>query len=347
MWEVQTELLDIARKIVRKKKDLIGPILGCGVFLMVILFRYFGMLELLELKAYDFFQNWQPRVLTSQNRITIVTVTEADIASLAHWPISDQVLARAIAVLLRYQPLAIGLDIYRDIPVPPGYEYLTAIFSENSNIVAAMKCGSALSNSIKAPQVLQGTDRMGFVDMISDTDGMVRRGILFMDNGKEFYYSFALRMAMQFLHPMGISVGPSETDSNAVQLGRTTIAPFESNDGGYHRADAGGYQLLLDYRDDGRYITRITMMQLLNNAIDGSVISGKLVFFGVDAESVKDYFHVPIRSFYKDSYRISGVELHALIANQLIAYALGERKPIRPFSKSFEIVWIWFWSILP
>uniref|UniRef100_A0A7C4RTS4 Adenylate/guanylate cyclase domain-containing protein n=1 Tax=Desulfatirhabdium butyrativorans TaxID=340467 RepID=A0A7C4RTS4_9BACT len=304
------------------------------------------MLEFPELKTYDLFLNWQPHETVSQNRITIVTITEADISELGKWPITDEKLSQAIGTLLQYKPLAIGLDIYRDISVPPGSDDLAALMVGNAQIIAAMKCVSASASSIKPPEVLQDSDRIGFVDIIIDRDGLVRRGILYMDNGTDFFYSFDLLMAIKFLSIRGLSFGRSENDPNVVQLGTMPIAPFTSNDGGYCRADDGGYQFLLDYKDDGLNIPRIKMTQLLKNVIDESIIAGRLIFLGVEAESVKDYFNVPVRTQLQASNRKSGVELHAMITNQLIAYGLGERKPIRSFSQTVEVCWIFFWSIL-
>ena len=50
----------------------------------------------------------------------LVTLTEDDIESFAEWPFSDATIDRIFGMLVTAAPHAIGLDIYRDRPVPPG-----------------------------------------------------------------------------------------------------------------------------------------------------------------------------------------------------------------------------------
>jgi len=53
----------------------------------------------------------------------IVGADEEDIRKYKY-PLPDAILARLITKLEQYQPVAIGLDIFRDQPVLPGHELL-------------------------------------------------------------------------------------------------------------------------------------------------------------------------------------------------------------------------------
>jgi CHASE2 domain-containing sensor protein len=81
--------------------------------------RHLGWLQPLELNAFDLMVQLRPDP-GPDPRLLIVEITEQDIKAFKKWPISDRVLAKAIAEIARLEPTAIGLDIIRDIPYEPG-----------------------------------------------------------------------------------------------------------------------------------------------------------------------------------------------------------------------------------
>src|SRR5436189_4675873 len=80
--------------------------------------RSLGIMEALELAAYDWYLRLSPGHLAADSRILLVTVTDADIRTQGRWPLPDATLAEAVEELARHSLRAIGLDLYRDIPVP-------------------------------------------------------------------------------------------------------------------------------------------------------------------------------------------------------------------------------------
>src|SRR5687768_12111166 len=98
--------------------------------------RAAGLLEGLELGTYDWYMRMRPGDPPSDARIVLVTVTEQDIPKQGGWPLSDGVLARAIEMIGREGPRAIGLDMYRDVPVPPGTEALNSALQHDRRVVA-------------------------------------------------------------------------------------------------------------------------------------------------------------------------------------------------------------------
>lgn len=109
-----------------------------------------GYLESQELGAYDWFIRLQPAVHISPPRIVLITVNESDIRALG-WPVPDLTLARALERLAQYQPRTIGLDIYRDVPVPPGREPLDAVLARHPHIIAMIKFGMSEDSGIPLP----------------------------------------------------------------------------------------------------------------------------------------------------------------------------------------------------
>jgi CHASE2 domain-containing sensor protein len=108
---------------------------------IVIGLRVARVLEPAEMAIYDRFLRVRAPSAEGQAdpRILIVTVTERDIQEQGAWPLSDGVLARTINTLLRLRPRAIGLDIYRDVPIAPGTAELDYLLSADFPIVVVTK----------------------------------------------------------------------------------------------------------------------------------------------------------------------------------------------------------------
>ena len=202
-------------------------------------------------------------------------------------------MAQVLDRLGQYQPRAIGLDIYRDFEVPPGHNQLTAVLSASPHIVAVTKLGGGTTTGIPPPDALRGTEQVGFNDLLIDSDGIVRRGLLFQDTEEQVWYAFALRLALLYLAAEGIYPQPDPVDPQQLRLGPTTLRPFEAYDGGYVDADAGGYQILLDFQDARSLPPSFSLTALLSGQVDARAIKDKVVLIGVTAESVPDLFHIP------------------------------------------------------
>src|SRR5262249_3931377 len=98
---------------------VVSLLLSLLVSLGLLGLRLAGSLEALELAAYDWYLRLRPEA-PPDPRIVLIAVTEQDIHQHG-WPLPDATLARALDMLAEDHPRAIGLDIYRDIPVEPGH----------------------------------------------------------------------------------------------------------------------------------------------------------------------------------------------------------------------------------
>jgi len=328
-----------------------SPITACVlistiVFLGLIGLRSTGGLESLELTAYDWYIRLQPKASALESPIVLIEISESYIRSQGRWPLPDATLARALDILDQYHPRAIGLDIYRDMPVRPGSEELDAILVRNPNIIAAMKFGGPGEIGVPSPPVLRGTDKVGFNDILVDRGGIVRRGLLFLDDEKNVSYSFALRLALLYLQAEGVRPQSDPTNLQQIRLGKTTIPPLGPNDGGYIGADARGYQFLLDFKDAGGPLTSFSLATLLSGEIKPEAIRGKIVIIGTTAEGVKDFFYFPHSRGLHLKQQIPGIVLHAYIASQLLRLALEGGAPMASMSDRQEWAWILLWSLM-
>jgi adenylate cyclase len=319
---------------------------GTLVSLGIIGLRSTGSFESLELTAYDWYIRLHPEVSELDSPIVLIEINESDIQNQAGWPLTDATVAKVLEILTHYHPRAIGLDLYRDTPVPPGSKELKVILTKNHNIITAMKFGGDEKVGVPPPPALKDTNRVGFNDIIVDPGGIVRRGLLFLDDGKNVFYSFALRLALLYLQAEGVTPQPDAVNPEYLQLGKRTIRPFGPNDGGYIGADARGYQFLLDFRKSRRSFPSYSLSTLLSSQINPEAVKDKIVLIGTKTEGVKDFFFMPFSRGLDSDQQISGAELHAYIISQLLASALQGSSPIGTMSDWQEWVWILLWSLM-
>lgn len=325
---------------------VVAVLLGACVSLGVLAARGIGILEFLELAAYDWGLRLRTEATGSDSRIVFVGVTEEDIRNQGRWPLTDATLARALKVLTEARPRAIGLDIYRDIEVPPGRDDLNAILSGNSHIIAVTKFGDRGVPGIPPPPILRKTDQVGVNDLLIDPDGIIRRGLLFLDDEEGVAPSFALRLALLYLKEEGITPQPDHANPQHLRLGPTTLRPLEANDGAYAGADARGYQILLDFRGARSPFSFISLTSLLSGQVDPGTFRDKIVLVGVMAESVHDFFHTPTGSGLQLERATFGTVVHAHIVSQLLRAGLEGHRPMATPTDKQEAAWILLWAML-
>ncbi|WP_447977349.1 CHASE2 domain-containing protein [Candidatus Nitrospira bockiana] len=322
----------------------VGVLVGVAVFLVLLGMLRLGMLEPLELAYYDWCLRARPGG-EPDPRLIVVTITEADIREQGRWPISDATLAGAIARLREDHPRVIGLDIYRDIPVPPGHERLEELLRGTPALITVMRFGHDALTRIPPPPAIEGTDHVGVNDILLDRGGIVRRGLLFLDDGHEAVPSFALQITLRYLSGDGIHPQPDPVVPEHLRLGRTTFRPFESDDGGYVNADARGYQFLLDYRTARSSFRSVTLHTVLTGGLEPGTLTDRIVLIGTTASSVPDLFQTPYSAGWGRNEPVPGVMLHAQIIDQLQRAALDGQAPAVTWPESAEVAWMLFWTV--
>ena len=306
----------------------------------------FGALEFLELAAYDWSIRFQPATVSSNSRIALVTISENDIRREGHWPLPDASIAALLEKLVAYHPRAIGLDIYRDLDVPPGRETLNRVLQEHQEIVAITKFGEGEFDGIPGPPILEGTGQVGFNDILVDSGGIVRRGLLFMDHGDSTGVSFALLLALGYLAGEGVVPEPDPVHEEWMKLGKTSFRPFETNDGGYVGADASGYQFLLDHARDRTPFPSHSLTEVMTGNVPPDAFADRVVMIGVIAEGVKDHFYTPHSQGVQAGQQVSGIELHANIVDQLLRAGLEGHATMTPVNDRQEMFLILLWGLL-
>ena len=309
-----------------------------------------GLLQALELAAYDFFcqrhlgveaprrGDQDPRVA---DELLLVTIGEADIQALGHYPLSDATLARLIQQLSAHQPAAIGLDLFRDVPVAPGTPAWRETLQRTPNLFGINKI---IGDAVAPPPGLL-PERIGFSDLILDPDGRVRRALLsYPDQQGTLQTSLAAQLALHYLAQQGVT--PQPTESGAVALGSTIITPFRKRDGAYASVSGGGYQMLMRYRGHSEAFPQVSVSEILNGEVNPAIIRDRIVLIGATAASVGDEFLTAhshhIGGQIQPTY---GVVVHANVVSQIIDAALGRRAMMRVWPEWVEMGWIGGWAI--
>lgn len=318
------------------------PVLVASVLITALLLqvRQLGGLQPLELGAFDQMVRLQADA-GSDPRLLVVAITEADIQALKQWPLSDQTVAQVLEKLQHYHPKVIGLDLYRDIPQPPGNRALLKQLTA-PNIITITKLDDADVKGVSPPPGVPN-ERIGFNDLILDSDEVIRRNLMFASTGTDDLYSFSLRLSLGYLASPDIELKISPT---SLQLGKTVFVPIDANSGGYETIDAQGYQVLLNYRSGHKVAQQVTLTQVLNGQLNPDWVKDKVVLIGTTAPSAKDLFSTPYSAADRENPKMPGVIVHAQMVSQILSAVLDERSLFWFWPQWSEVLWVWSWSLV-
>ncbi|MFM7573054.1 MAG: EAL domain-containing protein [Snowella sp.] len=303
-----------------------------------------GRLQFLELLVYDYLVQLQPKQ-PIDSRLLVVGITEEDIANQKRWPLSDETIAQLLINLEKFQPKVIALDLFRDIPHPPGQEALEKVLASDNVIVANQLPSSSDDPGVSAPPRIP-RERIGFVDLVIDPDNVVRRGLLGVgsSSGKRHFPSFALQTSLKYLADPKLAL---KFTPHSLTLGQMHINRLQADSGGYQlpASEVAGWQTLLRFRSPS-IARQVSLTDVLNQKIDPQWIKGKIVLIGVTAPSVKDTFPTPYSSVQTSGFEMPGVIIHSHLVSQILDLASGKQRQFWFWNLGEEWVWLGLWSVV-
>lgn len=320
------------------------------VFVCTLFVQRQGWLQFLEFRAYDFFIRYQPKADTS-DPIVIVEMTEKDIHSPSlDYPIYDDKLAELLRILETNQPAVIGLDIWRDIPVPKsgvGLTHFNDVLQSYSNIVVIFTLGDSERAPIAPPAILKSNaNRIAYNDnfvmdqQVDRTTPRTRRGSLFVNSSEGANFdSLPFRLALLYLQRKGIEPEPDPDNPKGFRLGKARLRPLEPNDGAYVGTETGDFQILLDFKCPDSF-ERYSVSQVLSGDIPPERLRDKIILIGMNSPSVLDQLVTPFRRNHL------GVEVQAMAVNQLLRHALAGEKQLRYWNDWLEDAWVFLWCLI-
>ena len=326
--------------------------------------RTSGWLQPAELAAFDQIMQMRPNEGSDAN-LLIIEITDQDIqdqrqngelmqrtrtteqhkGKSVNVSLSDYSLERILEKLARpeYQPLVIGLDIYRDFPVIPQQPKLNELL-KNLPVFAICKAENLWKSGIPTidPPPELPKSRIGFSDFETDPDGTLRRHWLSMApsqwsphsgctsiNADNSFNAFSTQVAFAYLNKKGI---PAEFvkrgNSSDLKLSEKIYSVLRSDSGGYQNLPISGNQLMLNYRASKEIAPRISLSQFLTNQINPDFTQDKIVLIGGVPTNGSDYWKLP-----SAPAPIPGVRMQAEMISQLVNAALPDQQ--RP------LIWVW------
>jgi CHASE2 domain-containing sensor protein len=304
-----------------------------------------GYLEPIELAVYDLVINSRWTKESPDPRILVVGVNEADFTKLRqNNPLADRTVAQAIENLRRYQPRAIGLDIYRDQPQGDGQEELQTVL-QNREVVSVCKMPG--TNSAEFPVVPSPSkvkaQNVGFTNFTVDPDKVVRRqllGMAVLDQRCASDHALSLRLVLQYL---GVAEA-DETPQGNISVGKHDLPILAGMVGGYRSATSQenlrGYQVLLNYRHSPIVAQQVSLSEVLDNRVPAMAIRDKIVLIGYVAKSTGDDSRTAYRA---DGDEMAGVLIHAHMVSNVLSYVLDGRRFITAWPELAEQGWIFLW----
>ena len=346
------------------------------IVLLILGLRWLGILEMMELQAFDHLLRHRRPYEPLDERILIVQATPEEIAREKHKTnygasLSDQTLAQLLNKLSQYEPIAIGLDIYRDFPVSSEIPEL-ASYLQQDHLFAICKVKAPQSGDFQgvAPPPEISGDRLGFSDVVLDSDRILRRHLLAMkpeDPTASCSVSNHLSwlVALYYLDKKeGVKWHYSVDQGlqiDTLTVGRKVRLPeLTPYSGVYQRADTRGRQILLNYRSrpsPADIAQTVTVTDVLLDRIPTHKIEelkNRLILIGIVGHRAThhDYWLTPYSGNLSPANEaIPGVFIQAQMISQILSAVLDNRPLLRVWPLWAEIVclsfWTWMGSLVP
>ncbi|NEO82839.1 MAG: adenylate/guanylate cyclase domain-containing protein [Spirulina sp. SIO3F2] len=218
---------------------------------------------------------------------------------------------------------------------------------------------------------------IGANDVIEDPDQVVRRGLISLEGSDgQTRLSLGFLAAATYLDAQGYGITLascpqpwwqflgqrlSRQDSDAGdtapascppekqwwQMGEAVFENFRAHDGGYVRAQDGGYQFLINYRNGVRAFDWIPISTVLEDQLPEDWATDRIIFIGALGVTAQDTFLTPPSGGLGHApIPMPGVEVHAQQASQILSAVLDGRPMMRTWSEPMEILWLLLWSAI-
>lgn len=319
-------------------------VVSLGITGVVAGAKYFGWLQTLELDIFDRLirlqGEWSDRPDPGDDeRFLIVEINDEDLQQFRQIPLADDVVATALQNLQRHNPRVIGLDIYRNIPNPPGTERLATELVK-PNVVNIYNPQYGLPIAADGSLV----PNQGFNLVIIDPDNTQRRNLLALRNEGFELYAFSLMVSQMYL---GVADYPVQLNEHSLMLGEHKIPTINQHSGGYLLPDSEvrGWQTLLEFSDQQQIAPSVTISEVVAGKVEPEMVRDKIILIGSTARSQKDNFITPYSRGRTDSHLTPGVFLHAQAIQRLLDTAAGQKRYFKYWTEGQELVWIFIWAM--
>lgn len=327
-----------------------GAIVAAVVTTVTIGIRLLGVLQPMELKAYDRLMRQRPDE-GADPRLLVVEATQED-TNRYDFPLPDGVLAKAIDRLERHNPRVIGLDIFRERPKEPGHAALLDHLQHNDRLIAlcSIRQEDDPNKTGVNPPPQMPENRLGYSDVTIDPDGILRRHVMVMqphhNDPCATDIAFGFQVALHYLAAEGIE--PQTTSSTTGQLGETVFKQLSTRAGGYQQFDSRGFQVLLNYRAAETIAQHVRLSEVLDGKVNPDWIEDRVVLIGVTdpLSNATDYFLTPYSAETSKVRKMSGLDVQAQAVSQILSAVKDDRPLLWVGPQWGEALWILAWAAI-
>lgn len=269
-----------------------------AVFLLTLLFSYFNTFEKLEYLVQDsLFQKGSD----IDTRVVIIAIDDESLEHLGRWPWPREYHAQLINTLAKGNPAVIFLDlIFSEPSTDPAVDENLAEAIKNFGRVIVPSFGImnkiARGGLITASQltepipILKEVSLRGHINTFQDSDGLVRRTLLYLEHNGEKIESAALKAYKTYIETVG---GEDHSDSIPV--------------------DEWG-MMYIHYAGEAQSIEHHSYYKILNGEIPPEYFENKIVLVGPYAVGIGDFYPTPVER----RVPMYGIEIHANIVHNLL-----------------------------
>ncbi|MBN1465498.1 adenylate/guanylate cyclase domain-containing protein [candidate division KSB1 bacterium] len=297
-----------------------------GAVFIARFFNIFSVVESMQLKTIDSFFKFRGPVQPPDTSIVIVGIDDKTLSSLAEkWPLPGRYYGRLVKNLTRGGARAIVFDIefFETNAREPQEDFaFSDAIQQARNVILAGKIiyetgrrGVEDENILRPnPWLLESGVPWGTVNSIEDTDGFMRRYILFLEYKGEAFYPLAIEAYKQLFRP----TIPKEANRTGKEfiLGERRIPKIDAN------------TMMINYRGPAETTFKtFSFVDVVDDAdfelVDGSdtdafeyhltweTFKDKIVFVGAAAEELHDIKFTPFYYYKGKRVKMPGVETHA------------------------------------
>ena len=319
----------------RKRKQFLYPLIASAVVIAMI---GAGFLRREDRWAQDWL--FQKQGVTSPE-ILIIGIDEEALAELGPYQTWDRnVMASALEALASdpaKKPAVTAIDVlYAGHTSEEADLRLAAAARELGNVITASMAefgkqvtwvnghaslidSSAVVNYLQPYEELRAATTQGHINAVSDADGVMRHGLLYVEPG-EFaeaedsrVYSMSYRAAQMYLQQQGQAAG-----------GSAEAAEGTAPDRG---AAAGGSLFYIPYTGrPGDYYDGVSIARVIRGEVPADYWAGRIVLIGPYAAALQDAYFTPIDK----GEQMYGVEIQANIIQSFLENNVKKEIPDAP-----------------
>ncbi|MBI3362426.1 MAG: adenylate/guanylate cyclase domain-containing protein [Chloroflexi bacterium] len=291
-------------------------LVAIALIAIVGLAQLFGVFEVLDLRATDFAFFLRGR-RQPESPVVILAIDEESFRQSGYqWPWPRSYIARIISAVAAQKPAAIVLDIffYEEASNPADDHALAEAMLKAGNVILADDINVVDTGGYKfeqlrqpIPSLVSTAAALGLANVERDTDGFVRRLLIYKSFQGEVQYSWA---AQAVAHYLGLPL-PADPQPHGFNLGDRLVRLNQ-------------HYLIVNF-DGPKYSFPQTYSayQALTGEIPVS-LTGKIVLLGAYDESLHDTYPTPFEGARRP---MPGVEINAHAIDTILSERYLDRWP--------------------